>query len=844
MKKKSKGFIWFNIKCISNNSFKKEYGGLTLKQIWKKEFKADVSEVCSFVDILGYKIKPTCFVFLPLFKIFPVNLGLARFVLNGKEFFNINKVIPNSANLDVYLRPLGFDIDRNPIKAAGDVFAAPFRGVRDATKAIKNIFNPPIPELPQFDAGSDKQRSTPPEINGAENTTNKNGMLPIPLGKIQITPFYSQQPFRVVNYETAVNEYKQAFVLSYDFVRIVSNKRLGYTPTGSYDSTFLTYAESIGGSGFIGFDNIKTISKNETLPYDAVNNVKGEILATGPQNQTKCLIIFQFPQGLYRTINNAGTLERVSIDNSVRIEYKLVSSGTWLSVENLVSAGGSIYVQRLNGSTVTLAPFTPQLNTSYQTGSGGIIVFSSPDDLEIANEPFFKNVGLNFPTPGEYEVRVKYEVPPVLDNAFLGINIVDFQFYVSGNVIKPSLLPDLYQQTLVARASKDLTGTLRQFNMEVITRIPYWNGTNWSLETNTDNPAALIRFVLTDSRVNPRPDSISIIDNDSIVELYNFCSTYNIEIGKLISTETSIESVIDSLADVARAEKSLNFGKYEWFIDKEKDAIDLFTPHNILGNFSWQPFIGEATDCIIASFLDENNNYEATEITVYWYDDAPYLTPKSGTSIADYNAEKRNYDYVTSAAMAWFQAVYDLANIQLRRNVYEFNINLQLFVRNINDRVLISNICDLKNTYSGHIKEIKFDGLGQIIGFVFSDNVELLAGETYTIRIRSHIESGSIITEKINTFTAAVVSDDTVTKEVSLQTPQADDGSIQQAGYITGVNDTLYYDGDYFEIGVGKIKDCIIKNIQKNDDLTATVTAVDYGNSAYWSAVYKTYPGS
>ena len=54
------------------------------------------------------------------------------------------------------------------------------------------------------------------------------------------------------------------------------------------------------------------------------------------------------------------------------------------------------------------------------------------------------------------------------------------------------------------------------------------------------------------------------------------------------------------------------------------------------------------------------------------------------------------------------------------------------------------------------------------------------------------------------------------------------DGVIKGAGEIKGIQDYWHYDGDLFTLGQDTIYDCIITNIQYNEDGTATITARDY----------------
>ena len=268
----------------------------------------------------------------------------------------------------------------------------------------------------------------------------------------------------------------------------------------------------------------------------SINNYLGsmsEVLNTSPVNCTEIDVILSFGQGLYSLDKNTG--DRLSRSSTIEIMYK-VPNGQWQPISN----ANSIYIRDVNGNK-------KPVSSSSTTVSGAKVTVHSPNDLNVADQLFFRPIGFELPE-GQYTVRVRSADYAQKTNYDVGYpNCSEIQFRCTGNVVNPIVLPQVNQIAFEATAYKGLSGTLKKFNYIAEAIIPVWNGTDWNTKAKTSNPAAIIRYLLTDSSVNPRAESIDHIDNDSLVEYYEWCEQSGYKADGVISEACKIGEIINQI---------------------------------------------------------------------------------------------------------------------------------------------------------------------------------------------------------------------------------------------------------------------------------------------------------
>lgn len=550
-----------------------------------------------------------------------------------------------------------------------------------------------------------------------------------------------------------------------------------------------------------------TLNLNTTLNL-SINKYTGtvsEVVVTSPENTTEVDVIISFPQGLFHQNNNGSRSSRSVV---VEIMYKQ-GDGEYIPL----SENTELYIRDINGDK-------QPLSSSNTTVDGANVTMHSPSDMNVADQLFYRPIGFTLPSAGKYTVKVRSADFADKTNFDIGYpRCAEIQFYVNGAILDTSILPSVNQIAFEATAYKGLSGTLKKFNYIAEARIPVWNGTDWNTVAESENPAAIVRYLLTDSLANPRPISPDLIDNDSLVELYNWCEQEGYKADGIISEATKTLDVINEILKNCQGGMiPLLNGKHVFTIDgNEKTPKGMFNQHNSW-DFTWSPTLGRQTEAIRASFTD-SEDYTQDEVTVYWYDGAVHNEIKAGTTDADYLLVKKDLKYVTDRASVIKSITYELLCTQTKRNNFEFSVNLEALNMTLLDRVYVSNSSNMQNESTGLIKRVLTDN-GNITGFELYSDIEIPTDAKIIIRSLDYEAQEPVI----NIYD---VTNEGLTNVVEID-PIANTGVIKGAGEIQGLEDKWHYDGDLFTLGQDTIYDCVITDIKYNEDCTATITCRDY----------------
>lgn len=539
----------------------------------------------------------------------------------------------------------------------------------------------------------------------------------------------------------------------------------------------------------------------------SINKYKGtvsEICSTSPNNTKDIDVIISFPQGLYKVNSSNG--DRIHRTTVVEIMYK-TEGGTYQPISN----AQALYIRDINGNK-------QPLSSSNTTVNGAKVTVHSPDDLNVADQLFFRVIGFTLPK-GKYTVRVRSADFSTKTNYDVGSpNCSEIQYYVDGEVLDRSILPRLNQISFEAIAYKGLSGTLKKFNYVAEARIPIWNGENWNTIAKTENPAAIIRYLLTNPDCSPRPVSLDLIDNDSLVHYYNWCETQGYKASGIVTDEVKTLDVVNEiLTNSQGAMIPLLNGKHTFAIDGNdgKTPKGLFNQHNSW-DFNWNPNIGRLTEAIRASFIN-NEDYTTDEVTVYWYDGAVHTEIKPNTSDEDYLLVKKDLKYINDKASVIKSISYELETIQTRRDNFEFKTNLEALNMTLLDRFYVTNSANMQNEKTGLIKEVLTRD-GDIIGFRLYSIIDIPENSQIIVRSLDYVNEIPLV----NIFD--VTNGGKASDKVFIQ-PIPYNNQIRGQCQIRGLQDKWTYDGDLFAIGQGTIYDCIATDIKYNEDNTATITA-------------------
>lgn len=646
---------------------------------------------------------------------------------------------------------------------------------------INNWANKTFRQITRVNQGGEKNLTTNITVTSSMLTAQSNGI-------------YTYNG--TITYEKSELDENYTELIYTNFAPTSNTRGNSTETTNELDALYVS--ETITAEGF---------TETETLNL-SINRYKGtvsEVVLTSPENTTDVDVIISFPQGLFHQ-NNDGSRSSRSI--VVEIMYKQ-GDGAYIPF----TRNTQLYIRDING---TKQP----LSSSNTTVSGANATMHSTSDMNVADQLFYRTIGFTLPSAGKYTVRVRSADYADKTNYDIGYpRCAEIQFYVNGDVLDESILPSVNQIAFEATAYKGLSGTIKKFNYIAEARIPVWNGTNWDTITESENPAAIIRYLLTDTLANPRPISPDLIDNDSLVMLYNWCEQEGYKADGIVSEATKTMDVINEiLKNCQGAMIPLLNGKHTFAIDgNEKIPKGLFNQHNSW-DFTWSPTLGRQTEAIRASFTD-SEDYTQDEVTVYWYDGAVHNEIKEGTTDADYLLVKKDLKYVTDRASVIKSITYELLCTQTKRNNFEFSVNLEALNMTLLDRVYVSNSSNMQNESTGLIKRVLTDN-GNITGFELYSDIEIPTEAKIIIRSLDYEAQEPVINiyDVINEGLTNIVEID----------PIANTGVIKGAGEIQGLEDKWHYDGDLFTLGQDTIYDCVITDIKYNEDCTATITCRDY----------------
>lgn len=633
---------------------------------------------------------------------------------------------------------------------------------------------------------------------------------------------------RVIQNGTATDLTQDVTVTKNDIVNIGVNT---YTYTGAISHTGLTGITELSYVEYSPIGNTRNNDTETTTELDclyleqnittndkefgivlneSINKYQGtvsEVLSTSPKNTRDIDVIIGYPQGLYKL--NQSNAERLKRSTVIEIMYK-TEDGQFQPISN----AESLYIRDINGNKLPLS-------SSNTTVNGAKVTMYSPDDMNVADQLFYRVIGFTLPK-GKYTIRVRSADFSVKTNYDVGSpSCSEIQYYVDGDVLNRDILSRVNQISFEAIAYKGLSGTLKKFNYIAEARIPIWNGENWNTIAKTENPASIVRYLLTNPDCSPRPVELDLIDNDSLVHYYNWCETQGYKASGIVSDEVKTMDVINEvLSNSQGAMIPLLNGKHTFAIDGHdgKQPKGLFNQHNSW-DFSWSPSVGRLTEAIRASFVN-NTDFTSEEVTVYWYDGAVHTEIKPNTTDEDYLLVKKDLKYVNDKESVIKSITYELETIQTRRDSFEFKVNLEALNMTLLDRFYVTNSANMQNEVTGQIKEVLTKD-GDIIGFRLYSVIDIPENSQIIVRSLDYVNENPLV----NIFD---VTNGSKSSDKIFIRPIPYNNQIRGQCEIRGLQDKWHYDGDLFALGQGTIYDCVATDIKYNEDNTATITARKY----------------
>lgn len=365
---------------------------------------------------------------------------------------------------------------------------------------------------------------------------------------------------------------------------------------------------------------------------------------------------------------------------------------------------------------------------------------------------------------------------------------------------------------LKIRATNQLNGTIQNLSAVCTSVLDvYDNSLGYWYKTPTSNPAWIYTDILI-GQINKRAVSKSKLHLPSIVEWATFCDQVptsppgwnyimpRFTCNMVMDFDTTAQQLLTQVSSAAQASLNIFDGKYGVLIDKLKTTpIQVFTPRNSYG-FSSSKVFSKEPNSIKVKYIDPSLNWKATELEVF---DDGY------TALNTVTTDEMLSFAVTNHEQAWRFGRYLLAQNRLRKETITISVDFENLVCTRGDYVQITQDVMKVGGSPARVKSVIGNRITIDDGLVTSGLI------SYGYVYRS-------VTGEIRTNTLTVVNSDTFDLSGTPIPSVGDLIIIGEVGFI--------------------VYDCIVKSINPNDNLTATLTLVEKADAIYSAESSSTIP--
>lgn len=545
------------------------------------------------------------------------------------------------------------------------------------------------PAAPNNEVQKTESASPTYSLSGGQNNIRPFESMPVVMGYHKLTPDLGARPF--TEYIDNDQYLYQIFHFGLSDIEITDYK-LGTTPITSYTDYVWSDPNASG--------QLTTFPGNvDSAPGTALTNSAGWIERTTSQDSYRVGIDIA---GVFFYANDRGGLDYASA--TVEIEYKEISSGTWL-------AGGTY---TLGGSTQT---------------------------------PLRRTFFIDLPSVGTYNVRVRRVTADATDSRTQ--NKTNYDVIRSYQLDNSSYVGQR-RRGITIRASEQLSGAIQQLTVLANASANYWNGTAWVYGT-TDNPAhwfmdfAKGRLDSNGKIVYGIALSDSQIDLEGLHAWAQFCATENLTFNAVIDSRQTAAELINTIARCGFGSPTWASGKLGVVFDgRNQTPVAAFGMSNIIkGTFEVAYVTEQLADEIIVGFINPDKDWSADEVRVTV---PTVVDPLRSTTVQLFGC--------TNQAMAGKFANYLAAQQYYRTRRITWETDFEGFVCQRGDVVLLSH--DLTQWgYSGRIVEVtNLEALENIEDVVeeWGDSYDLWQGGDVLVRLDRPVpRNGNIETLGIRT---------------------------------------------------------------------------------------------
>lgn len=374
------------------------------------------------------------------------------------------------------------------------------------------------------------------------------------------------------------------------------------------------------------------------------------------------------------------------------------------------------------------------------------------------------------------------------------------------------------------QASNNLSSqAARKINVICTRKLPIWNGSTWSANTATSNPAwALADIARAEYGANLDD---SRIDLDGLLTLAGTWSTRTDECNIIFDSQATIWEAMTTVARTGRAFPFIQGGVLRFFRDQaETVPVGMFTPRNIVKNslrLSYTMPSEESADAVDVEYFDA---------LVWKWKTVRAALPDSTSA----KPVKVKLPGVTNRNQAWREGMYMAACNRYRRRFVNFSTEMEGFIPSIGDLLTVTH--DMP-TWGQSSEVVDFDDTTSQITLM--DDVTFTSGTHYLAwRGRDGVPVGPFIATA--TASPNVV---TLVDWNSLTDPYPDFGQDRERSHVAfGPADTQWIKTRVLAIKPRGMEQCDLDLVVESDFVHEAETGAVPGAAAWALPLVETAP--
>jgi hypothetical protein len=705
--------------------------------------------------------------------------------------------------------------------AAGAAYSAVAGGIAAVTATAGMMLVNAIVPLPKQHEPTSSRNEESYGITGMSNSANPWGPIPVILGTHKIYPLYGSFPYTEL---VGNDEYlRSLFVYGYGPVTITEIK-IGESDISLYEDVEIETREGRSTDADITLIPQTVIQESIQIRLKSGDDaITRKVKGTDTDGADEIGINIIFPQGLYQMVEDS----RAKMDAIVEVWYQEEGAGSWTHVDG-------IFPTSCNDEEETHHTFYWNDRTTKPLRLGITWTVDSTKTYYVKVQKTWH--------------EAKYEDKP---------NYAQYcQWEYTKTILHEqpvSFSQPLAMTGLKIKATEQLNGIIDDLNATVSSYATIWDGSSWTGEAVTNNPAALFRMVLMHP-ANVKAREATQIDDTGLGEWYEFCTINTYAFNQIRDSKSSVWECLADIAAAGRASPSIIDGVWGVVVDSsDKETVQHITPRNSWG-FSSSKKLYDPPHGFRVKFKNELNNYEDDERIVLDDDyqingyDAFGIFVGTATVLPATIFESVEFPGITHPNLVHKFARYYMAAARLRPEVYTLSMDFEHLVCKRGDKVLVAHDVPMWGTKWGRIKSLITESIttetgggvfedgssgiswedtedatwdkgaatNKVMGVVLDEKFDITSSSQYVMRVRRSDNNNS---QLINLTSMAIGTYNTALFETTLD---PDDALVPLVGDLVIIGELSQ-----------ETNECLVKSIHAENDLNAKLELVDFADEIY-----------